>query len=64
MGGIFSKPKAPPIPVVKEIPIADDDIKAADKRRKQAARAMQQGVLSTRITDNQAQSMQNKPVGQ
>lgn len=64
MSSVFSKPKAPVIPPPKEIPVADDAMMVADKRRKQAARAMRQGVLSTRITDNQAQAMQNKPVGQ
>lgn len=63
MGSLFSKPKAPPIPVVKEIPVADDTMMIAEKRRKQAARAMQQGLAATRITDNQTQAMQDKPVG-
>jgi len=65
MGGIFGgAPKAPAIQPVKEIPVADDALMIADKRRKAAQRAMQQGVLSTQLSDNQAQPMQNKPVGQ
>jgi hypothetical protein len=64
MSGIFSKPKAPAIEATKEIPVADDAIKTAYNRRQQATRARQQGVLSTQLSDNQAQPMQNKPVGQ
>lgn len=64
MGGIFGSPKAPTIPTPKEIPVADDALMIADKRRKAAQRAMQQGVLSTQLSDNQTQPMQNKPVGQ
>jgi hypothetical protein len=63
MGGIFGGAKAPKIEPVKEIPIADDSMMLAEKRRKQAARVMQQGIQSTRLTDNTTQ-MTDKPIGQ
>lgn len=53
MGSIFSKPKTPAVPQVKEIPVADNAMSLTEKRRKQAARAMQQGVFSTKVTESQ-----------
>ncbi len=65
MGGLFSKPKTPEIKPVQPIPEPDDALKQVNQRRKQAKRAMQQGIMSTRLSDaNTQDTMQNKPVGQ
>lgn len=54
MGGLVSKPKAPPppppIPEPEPLPVPDDEAIRLDKRRKAASRARRSGRASTVLT--------------